>query len=151
MSNIMYWCNTAPDYVNRLSLFLAKMIKDGCYEAHSIDENGNLVYDPSKDKRYSHYFKMRDQYKYEFSKTDTEYNDQRTLYLKAIEEFNAEIISSSEKVLTEKDNIPRAYFSKQRDSIKTFSDTAYGYYDTERSPLIKHTAVGIIFGQFMTF
>ena len=151
MSNLMYWCNTAPDYVNRLSLFLAKMIKDGCYEAHSIDENGNLVYDPSKDKRYSHYFKMRDQYKYEFSKTDTEYNDQRTLYLKAIEEFNAEIISSSERVLTEKDNIPRAYFSKQRDSIKTFSDTAYGYYDTERSPLIKHTAVGIIFGQFMTF
>lgn len=94
---------------------------------------------------------MRDQYKYEFSEIITEYNDQRTLYLKAIEEFNAEIISSSEKVLTEKDNIPRAYFSKQRDSIKTFSDTAYGYYDTERSPLIKHTAVGIIFGQFMTF
>lgn len=151
MSNIMYWCNTAPDYVNRLSLFLAKMIKDGCYEAHSVDENGNLIYDPSKDKRYSYYFKMRDQYKYEFSKTDTEYNDQRSLYLKAIEEFNGEIISLKEEPLTEKDNIPRAYFSKQRDSIKTFSDTAYGYYDTERSPLIKHTAVGIIFGQFMTF
>lgn len=62
IGNMFFWFNTAPDYVNRLSLFLAKMIKDGCYEAHSVDENGNLIYDPKKDKRFSYYLEMRERY-----------------------------------------------------------------------------------------
>lgn len=150
-SNFLYWSNTAPDYVNRLSLFLAKMIKDGCYEAHSVDEDGNLVYDPYKDERYSYYLKMREKYNYEFKQGDDKYNDQRSLYLTHIEVFNSEIVSSSEKVLTEKDLLPDAYTNKEKESIKTFTEVAYGYYDHERSPLIKHLPLGIVFGQFMTF
>jgi len=49
----MYIANSAPDYFNRLCLFIAKMIEDGCWEAHSLDEKGNLVYDFTKDKRFS--------------------------------------------------------------------------------------------------
>lgn len=134
-----------------MSLFLAKMVKDGAYEAHSINELGQLIYDPSKDKRYEYYFKMREKYEFNFHKTDTKYNDQRSLYLNAIKEFNAERSVLNLSQLKEKDNIPRAYFSKERDSIKTFSDTAYGYYDKERAPIIKYLPQGIIFGQFMTF
>lgn len=150
-SNFLYWSNTAPDYVNRLSLFLAKMIKDGCYEAHSLDEDGNLIYDPFKDERYSYYLKMREKYGYNFKLGDDKYNDQRSLYLTQIETFNSEMILSSEKALTEKDLLPAAYTHKEKESIKTFTEIAYGYYDHERSPLIKHLPLGIVFGQFMTF
>lgn len=151
IGNTMYWCNTFPDYINRLSLFLAKMIKDGTLKAYSVNEEGVLVYDPSKDERYSYYFSMRNKYGKKIHPTDIKYNDQRSLYLYAIDDFNSELLSSDEKKLTEDDNLPRAYSSKQRDSIKTFSDTAYGYYDRERSPLIKNLPLGIVFGQYMTF
>lgn len=127
------------------------MDKDGCFKAYSLNEEGVLVYDPSKDERYSYYLSMRNIYGKKIHPTDTKYNDQRSLYLFAIDDFNSELLSSGEKKLTEDDYIPRAYSSKQRDSIKSFADTAYGYYDKERSPLIKHLPQGIIFGQYMTF
>lgn len=154
MSSAMYWCNTFPDYINRLSLFMAKMHKDGTYDAHSINSEGQLVYDPAKDDRYSYYFKHRDRYKMGFDTSknpDSKYNDQRNKYLYALEDFNAERYTLNETPLTEKDNIPRAYSSKERANIKTFSDMAHGYYDRDLSPLEKFLPTGIIFGQFMTF
>lgn len=151
MSNAFYWCNTFPDYINRLSLFLAKMVKDGTYDAHSINSQGQLVYDPAKDERYSYYFKNRERYGYEFAKSDSKYNEQRNKYLYAIADFNAEMYALNEKPLTEKDNIPQAYSHSERSNIKTFADTAYGYYDRNLSPLEKFLPTGIIFGQFLTF
>jgi hypothetical protein len=53
MSKYMYLANSAPDYFNRLTLFIAKMMEDGCFEAHSLDADGNLVYDFKKDARFS--------------------------------------------------------------------------------------------------
>ena len=148
---LMYWFNTAPDYVNRMSLFLAKMLKDGCYEAHSVDENGNLVYDPKKDKRFSYYLEMRDKYGMRWVNGDEKYNLQRSLYLNSLEEFNGERTVLGIDKLSEEDMLPRAYTAKEKDSIKSFTDTAYGYYDIDRSPLIQHKAVGIIFGQYLKF
>ena len=150
-SNMLYWSNTAPDYVNRLSLFLAKMVKDGCYEAHELDENGILKYNPEKDARYSHYLNKRKQYDYKMHSTDNLYNDQRSKYLATIQEFNETRVVTGEEPLTEKDLLPAAYTHGERESIKTFTELAYGYYDHERSPLIKHLPQGILFGQFMTF
>lgn len=147
----MYWFNTAPDYVNRLSLLFAKMIHDGSYDAHSLNSEGQLQYDPSKDKRYAHYFKNRKANEYQYHTSDELYNKQRSLYLTVVDEFNGENASFGEKLLTEKDNIPSAYTSKERGSIKNFADMAYGFYDQDMSPMIKHTAMGIIFGQFLTF
>jgi len=54
--------NNTPDYVNRLTLFVAKMVHDGCYDAH-VMENGELKYNPTKDKRFQIYFAKREQYK----------------------------------------------------------------------------------------
>ena len=149
--SFLYWSNTAPDYINRLALFMSKMERDGNLDAHHLDELGNLIYDPTKDKRFSYYFEMRKQYGMEAHKTDTKYNDQRALYLTHIEMLNKEIISSKEKILTEEDMIPRAYTHAERESIVTFTELAYGYYNHERTPLIKHLPQGILFGQFMTF
>lgn len=151
-SDNMYWFNNAPDYVNRMTLFVAKMIHDGCYDAHTIDKNGDFKYDPTKDKRFKKYFEKRKQYKYQFANNDQEYNDQRSLYITMLDDFNAENERLNLALLDEKtDLIPRAYTHKERESIKVFSDMAYGFYDHERSAMWKHTAIGSLFGQFLTY
>lgn len=151
-SEHLYWMNTAPDYVNRLTLFVAKMIHDGCYDAHSIDKNGKLIYDPRKDKRFKVYFEKRQQYNYKWTQNDTVYNDQRSLYISLLESFNKENKVFGKAELDEKiDLIPKAYSHEDRESIKVFADMAYGFYDHERSSLWKHTVMGSIFGQFLTY
>ncbi len=150
-SEHLYWMNTAPDYVNRLTLFVAKMIHDGCYDAHSV-VNGKFIYDPKKDKRFNVYFEKREKYGYKFAENDTEYNNQRSLYLSLLESFNNENKIFGGQILDEKkDLIPRAYSHEDRESIKVFADMAYGFYDHERSSLWKHTVMGSIFGQFLTY
>ena len=41
-----------------MSLFIAKMIEDGSFDAHSVDKDGNLVYNIKKDKRFSKLVKL---------------------------------------------------------------------------------------------
>ena len=54
------WMVSAPDYMNRMAIFVAKMIADGSWEAHTLDPKTNkLKYDMSKDKRYAIYAKYR--------------------------------------------------------------------------------------------
>lgn len=159
-SDKLFWMNTAPDYVNRLSLFLAKMIHDGTYNAHSLNTSGQMVYDPTKDKRFEYYLSKRESHKKDGkyiwsvkgnSDYDEKYNDQRASYLAIMEELNRERLVTDEKQFVESDMIDQAYTNRDRDSIKEFTDTAYGYYDHERSPLIRNTAFGIIFMQFLAF
>jgi hypothetical protein len=155
LSEKMYWFSTAPDYINRMSWFLAKMKHDGCYDAHSIGTDGELVYNPTKDTRYEHYLKNRDIYKidgkYHFSPNDVEFNTQRSLYLSVMDDFNAGFISTGETLLTEEDYLPQAYSFKQRASIKNFTDTIYGHYDHDTTPMVFHGAIGILFGQFLRY
>lgn len=127
-------------------------LKDGSYDAHYIDSNGVFKYDPKKDDRFKTYFEKREKYGYKSAPGDSEYNDQRSLYLAMLDEFNSENIKTGTKKIDEiKDLIPRAYTDKQRQSIKVFADTAYGFYDSEVKSLITNTAIGSIFGQFLTF
>lgn len=152
-SEHLYWMNTAPDYLNRMTLFVAKMLHDGCYEAHSFNkQTGEFIYNPKKDKRFEIYFNKREQYNYKGSENDDKYNDQRSLYLTMLESFNKENEKFNKPLLDEKlDLIPRAYTHVDRESIKIFADMAYGFYDHERSAPWKHMAFGSIFGQFLTY
>ena len=47
--------------------------------------------------------------------------------------------------------LPKAYTTKEKQAIKTFTDTAYGYYDHSETPSILHQATGILFGQFLRY
>ena len=150
----MYIMNTAPDYINRLSLFLAKMIHDGSYEAHSM-EDGKLVYDPTKDKRFEYYFKNREKYKnnegeYVPAPNDVIYNTQRNHYRLIMEQLNQEK-SFDEVKYTENDKIKEAYSGVERSSFKSFTDMSYGYYDKDFQSQLNSTAVGIIWLQFLQF
>lgn len=150
-SRWMYIANSAPDYYNRLTLFVAKMMQDGCFEAHSLDEYGNLIYDWKKDKRFSELAKHGLNSNY----TGTEYLKQKALYRAMCEELEKggeELITwdATKKQYILKD-LPQAYTTSQRNSIKEVSDTAYGFYDHETKSLLNHKFFGLIFLQFQTF
>ena len=134
LGRYMYASNTIPDYYNRLVLFLAKMIHDGSYEAHTI-ENGVFKYDATKDKRFSYYLENREKYKksngeFEIAPNDEKYNTQRRKYLFLIDQLNKEYAIFG-KTFTESDIVPKAYSDIERNSFKSFTDMAYGYYDKD--------------------
>lgn len=54
VENWMYATLRAPDFLNRMVLFVAKCMKDGCWDAFDLVDN-KLVYNWRKDKRYSIY------------------------------------------------------------------------------------------------
>jgi hypothetical protein len=109
------------------------MIHDGSYEAHSLVD-GELKYDPRKDERFSYYFDQRSKHlkdgKYIPATNDKKYNHQRQLYLLLQSQLNQEYDYQG-KHLTENDLIDKAYSSVERNSIKSFIDMAYGYYDKD--------------------
>lgn len=142
MSRYMYASNTIPDYYNRLVLFLAKMIHDGSYEAHT-NEGGVFKYDPKKDGRFSYYLQNRANHKdgsgnYIPAKSDEKYNTQRRHYLLLIEQLNKEYSILGES-FTESDMIPKAYSEEERASFKSFTDMAYGYYDKDAQQQVTNT------------
>lgn len=150
-SRYMYISSSAPDYFNRMTLLIAKMIEDGCLDAHTLDEYGDLHYDWKKDKRFSELAKhgLNSDYKGE------EYLKQKAVYRKMCEEFE----KSNDKLITwDKEHkkyiygdLPRAYTTSERNSIKEVADTAYGFYDHESKSLINHKFFGLLFLQFQTF
>lgn len=148
LSKWMYWANTAPDFMNRMTLFLAKMVQDDCFDAHTLDKNGNLVYDFSKDNRFSEFFKHKDNPNY----TSDLFLKQKALYRTMLEEFKSEGYKNSKgEFLKFGDDLPRAYTTKQQLSIKEFSDTTYGFYDQEAKSLKDQQFIGLVYTQFMTF
>jgi hypothetical protein len=52
-SDALYIFSRIPDIYNRMGILVAQMIHDGCWEAHYVNENDELVYDFKKDKRFS--------------------------------------------------------------------------------------------------
>jgi len=155
LSRFMYVSEAIPQYQNRMALYLAKMIHDGCYDAHSLDKDGYLKYDPTKDKRFSYYLENRDKVKdssgnYIIKKGDEKYNFQRNLYRLQMDYMNNESFGER-KHLTEKDMLPEPYCLQERDSFKAFSDTIYGYFTKDSQAQWENQWYGIIWGQFMQF
>jgi len=59
--NWLYATMRRPDFINRMTLFVARMLEDGVMDtdlensAYSLDENGDLKYNWKLDKRFSIY------------------------------------------------------------------------------------------------
>lgn len=148
ISKWSFWFATYGDFVNRMVLLIAEMKKNGSWDAHKI-VNGELVYDMSKDKRFEIYYKHKnDQTFY----NNPEFKKQKALYLTMMDEFIQEGYKNKDgKLLKYGDDLPRAYTTKQRNSIKELSDTMYGCYDHELKMKVEHTIYGLLFFQFKTY
>jgi len=55
---MLYLNVVAPDWFNRMIIFIAKMKADGTFNAHS-EVDGKLVYDIEKDERINYFWKNR--------------------------------------------------------------------------------------------
>lgn len=135
---------TAPDFLHRVSILVAKMMGDGCWEAHSIGEDGELIYDFKKDGRFQHYLNK------ETSHSD--YLKEKSLYLEMIDRFNQEGYRKADgSELKIGDDLPQAYTQTEANSIKNFGDLLYGHYDEESKSLFCDTFLGSFIMQYKTF
>lgn len=130
-----------PDFINRMTLFVARCMQDGCWEAFSLDEHGNLKYDWKKDKRFNLYATH--------NTTDMKkYNEQKSLYYSLIRQYNLEHPNTQLKI---NDDLPTPYTNKQVVSIRAQADNIYGSYDKSTRAAYEGKSYGIMLGMFTTW
>ena len=140
-----------PDYLNRMVLFSARMHHDGVDDAYYI-KDGKLIYDWTKDKRFSVYLDPQGQ-----QKNLEEYNKQRSKYLSLLRQFNNEgkrVYDDKHpegRPLQEGDALPDAYTESQIGVFKNFADNIYGSYNQSTRAKYEQTALGRQFGIFSTW
>jgi hypothetical protein len=126
------------------------MIHDGVWDAYVINETtGVLEYHFDKDPRFN---KLRE-LGFNSNSTDTEYVNQRALYVALYNQFVADgrIDNNDPKQRLDKLYLPDAYTIKERDALKEYAGKAYGFYDHEERSLWDFMPFGIVMKQFMTF
>lgn len=157
LPNFLFKFASRPDFYNRMVIFTSQMMGDGCLEAHSV-VNGKLVYDWTKDKRFSKFAAAVKSGN--GNSTDPEISKQRSLYYAIAKQFvneNTMTIDKNGKVIPFELNmskpmaLPRAYTNKEAESMKSLGDNIYGYYSHEKKSLIMSTCVGSLWLQFRTY
>ena len=142
--NWAYSTLRGPDFLNRMVLFVARCMQDGCWDAMKV-ENDILIYDWKQDKRFSAYAQG--------DKSDMKvYNEQRSLYLSKVQEYNEE---HPENQLEYDDNneihLPEPYSRKEILSIRNVDRNIYGAYDKSMKAMGEHTAKWWAFGMYTTW
>lgn len=138
--NWMYGTLRSPDFLNRMTLFVAKCMHDGVWDAYSIDKDNNLVYDWKKDKRFDVYATKQVNH--------PEYKKQKALYLSKIREYNME---HPESPIEPDGDLPTPYTDREIMSIRAVGDNIYGSYDRGKKAMAENTSLGIMFGMFTTW
>ena len=137
-----------PDYYNRLTIFGARMRADGCWEAHSLDENGNLKYDWSKDTRYNLIAKEG----LNSNNKNPEYLKQKQRYLAVAKQLIAEGTKNSDGTLFKVgDALPKAYTNQESSAYKDEIDWKYGFYSHESKSLMQSSLIGGLMLQMYTY
>lgn len=148
---MLYWTSTAADYYHRMAIFIACMIRDGCYDAHSLNEYGSLEYDMEKDARFEYFWRHRNNSNFK----DQKFLEQKSLYLAMIAQFNKEgrnlKIEEDENGNKIYPKLPCAYTNIEKDSIKEAIGTVLGMYDHEESASFQKKGFAAFMIQFMTY
>lgn len=141
----MYWTMKAPDFLNRMVLFVGRLIHDGSVKAYTLDENGNVKYDWKKDKRFELLVKK--------DKKNPKYNDQLSTFMSLARELNNEFPEYNIK-FDDPDNLPDlpdGYTTKEIRAIKKLGEQLYGAYDKAARNKLEHMAIGHNFMFFFNF
>lgn len=144
MENIMYSTLRCPDFLNRMTLFVAKCMHDGVWEAFSLDKDGNLKYDWTKDKRF---FALKTA-----PENSEAYKKALSAYYSAIREYNEEHPDNPiEKPDNDWPSLPEPYSRRMVNSIRGLGDNIYGSYDKGKKAMAEHASYGFLFGTFSTW
>lgn len=140
-----------PDFYNRMTIFESYMRHDGTYEAHYLNEDGELIYDFNLDPRFSTLVKG--------DVNNPKYREQEALYRAMAKQFEIEgaIYPDGTKFKLEPPKkgvykpLPQAYTNKQARSYKSMADKLYGYYSHEKRALMQASLLGALFWQMNTY
>lgn len=81
VNNILFFTARSPDFLHRMTVFTAYMLKDGNYDAHKL-VGDHIEYNWREDKRFSIYAKYQNTPESEIPKSELEtFQEQRSLYL----------------------------------------------------------------------
>lgn len=141
--NWAYATLRSPDFMNRMVLFVARCMQDGCWEAMTVEDD-ILKYNWKRDKRFEIYASG--------NKEHPEYKKQKSLYLSKVQEYNEE---HPENQLEYDDNneihLPEPYSRKEILSIRNVDRNIYGAYDKSMKSMGEHTAAWWAFGMYTTW
>ena len=131
-SRMLYVNTIAPDWFNRMILFIAKMKADGCYKAHTLNETtGELEYDITKDERINYYWAHRNTP----NMNDEKFQRQKAYFIEKMRQFEqdgwrnkdgSKLVYGDQE--TNPSEFPRAYTTTEEESIKEQIGLVYGYY-----------------------
>ena len=136
----LYGTLRSPDFMNRMTLFVARCMQDGVWDAFSINGDNDLEYNWKKDKRFEIYAQGLT--------THPEYKKQKAAYFSAIRQYNSEHPSSP---VDPEDGLPSPYSNEQVVYIRNLGDNIYGSYDKGKRAMAENTSLGIVFGMFSTW
>lgn len=143
---------TWPDFIHRTAMLVAHLKEIGAYEAYSLDEEGVLQYDMTKDKRFDIYLKYKDDISKIPDKDIDTYNKQYTLYMEMLKDFEiAGKVKQDGSKYVEGDLLPEALSPRLQNNLKVVADKLYGNYDKETKSLMQEQLLGSLFFQFKTF
>lgn len=146
--NWLYATLRRPDFMNRMTLFVAKMLQDGVWNAMFIDEEGNLKYNWKLDERFSYYAEYKDK----GNVPDMEkFLEQKGAYYSAIMEYNQEHTSNPLNMQDPNVALPDPYTNAYVESIKSVGHSIYGSYDKSTRSRWEFMATGQALGQFTTW
>ena len=138
--NWAYATLRCPDFLNRMTLFVARCMQDGVWDAYSI-ENGELKYDVNKDQRFQHFLKD--------DVNHPDYKKEKALFILHVNNWNKEhperYLDWAEKIL------PEPYSDQEILAIKNVANNIYGSYDKSLKSQYEHTALGWAFGMYTTW
>lgn len=136
---------TAPDFLNRMGVFVGSMISEGIYDAYTVNsESNSLVYDMSKDERFKEFWANK-------NGTSEKIKEQRALYRAMAVQFRKQniFLNTGENGIW--DPLPEAYTDQQVRSINEQINTVLGTFDHELSENLRHMSHYILFRQFNSY
>lgn len=138
-----------PDFYNRMTIFVAQMMHDGSWEAHSVDKKTNeLIYNWKKDKRFAAYANDTEG---KNGKTE-EWQKAKAMYYTVAQQLVREGARKKDGSLFKVgDDLPKAYSNKESEAKKAVGDTMYGYYDSTKKSLMQSTMLGGLMMQMRTY
>lgn len=147
-SRTLFYNTVRPDWFVRMTIFVAKMIADGTWNAHSKGDDGTLHYDIAKDERFNEFWAHRNDKSY----STKNFEKQKALYMTLMKQFESEGFVNLHYGQDGKyDPLPMAYTTQERNSIKEQIGLLYGYYDHEEKSIFQNETWYNMFTQFLTY
>ena len=155
---MLYINTTSPDWFNRMTMLVAKMMADGSWEAHRVGDDGNVQYDAGKDERYKAFVNHIRNVQEKGTVGDHEPKDEA--YIKAKALYTLKIQQLKREGYTDLKcgeqgkwslNLPVAYTTQEMDSFKEQIGILYGYYSHEERTIVQKGISWLLHTQFLTF